>query len=339
MTHLIRAESLQGFSELVKSLDGDVAGLLKKQGLSTKLLRGQGQFLSYRRYIQLLEDCSKVLHCDDFGIELAAKQSIDILGPLAIVAKQATTLEEALSCLVKYIHFHTPGLMIGLTNLPNDNESLMSFSIVLPEVAEAKQTYELTLALASQVVAQLSNQRLSFIGLYLPYEKEQLSWHFRQVFKCSLRDEYHIAGLVVRTSDLSMPVMIERQDLSNAASLYLLRHCGEKELNLLNHVVVLIKAMLAFDCCDNQTVAFALGMNVRQLHRKLTQQQTSFVKIKNQTRRELACHYLAQPSISMIRITALLGYQEQSALTKACHQWFDCGARAARHNITHGKTL
>jgi len=68
-------------------------------------------------------------------------------------------------------------------------------------------------------------------------------------------------------------------------------------------------------------VASAMAMSVRTLQRRLTATGQSFQTLLDRTREELAQSYLRDASLSMIEITLLLGFSEQSAFNRAFKQW------------------
>ena len=74
--------------------------------------------------------------------------------------------------------------------------------------------------------------------------------------------------------------------------------------------------------CSRETVAAALGINPRTLHRRLAREGTTFEAIREHVRRDLTVHYLAQSDIGMIEVAARLGYAEPAVLTRACRRWF-----------------
>jgi AraC-like DNA-binding protein len=70
-----------------------------------------------------------------------------------------------------------------------------------------------------------------------------------------------------------------------------------------------------------QALANALGMSLRGLQRKLSDEGTSYSRIFDEVRHELAQNYLAGSHRSVNEITYLLGYSEQSAFTRAFKRW------------------
>ena len=68
-------------------------------------------------------------------------------------------------------------------------------------------------------------------------------------------------------------------------------------------------------------VASELAMSTRTLHRRLNRQGTSYQRVLDQTREDLARHYLADPDLSAPEISFLLGYEETSSFYRAFHNW------------------
>lgn len=68
-------------------------------------------------------------------------------------------------------------------------------------------------------------------------------------------------------------------------------------------------------------VASEMAISVRTLQRRLTEGGHTFQALLDRTRQELAQSYLKDPSLSMIEITLLLGFVEQSSFNRAFRQW------------------
>lgn len=62
--------------------------------------------------------------------------------------------------------------------------------------------------------------------------------------------------------------------------------------------------------CGIEEVAIKLGMSKRTLQRKLNEENTTFQKHLNSTRKELAIHYICTTTITTNDMAYLLGYQE-----------------------------
>ena len=68
-------------------------------------------------------------------------------------------------------------------------------------------------------------------------------------------------------------------------------------------------------------VASELAISTRTLQRRLREAGTSFQTVLNQTREQLARHYLASGRLSAGEIAFLLGYSDPNSFYRAYHAW------------------
>ena len=72
-----------------------------------------------------------------------------------------------------------------------------------------------------------------------------------------------------------------------------------------------------------EMVAQTLHLSQRTLQRRLQEEGTSFQALLDDTRRELAEQYLAQPRMTLLEIAYLLGFADPSNFFRAFRRWFD----------------
>ena len=80
MTAMVQAQSLRGYRELVTDLGGNPTRLLRKAGIEPAALNQLTAFISFESLIDLLERSAADLGCPDFGLRLAERQDIGVLG-------------------------------------------------------------------------------------------------------------------------------------------------------------------------------------------------------------------------------------------------------------------
>lgn len=97
MLELIRASALQGFPELVCSLGGDPTSLLAAHGIRPEVVGDLEAYIEYRAVAGVVERAAAVLDCPDFGLRLSTHQGLEILGPVALIARHAQTVGEGLA--------------------------------------------------------------------------------------------------------------------------------------------------------------------------------------------------------------------------------------------------
>ncbi|HTO64706.1 MAG TPA: AraC family transcriptional regulator [Bradyrhizobium sp.] len=83
-------------------------------------------------------------------------------------------------------------------------------------------------------------------------------------------------------------------------------------------------------------VAVELRMSERTLQRRLEEEQTSFVQLLDDTRRELADQYLGRLHLSLAQAAYLLGFADQSSFFRACRRWFKVSPGQYRIRLLQG---
>jgi AraC-like DNA-binding protein len=78
-------------------------------------------------------------------------------------------------------------------------------------------------------------------------------------------------------------------------------------------------------------VAQKLAVSTRTLHRRLKKDGTTFQKVLDDLREELARHYLASSDYSSAEIAFLLGYEEPNSFYRAFRVWTGQTPEAVRN--------
>ena len=78
------------------------------------------------------------------------------------------------------------------------------------------------------------------------------------------------------------------------------------------------------------SVAQALNMTTRTLHRKLVEKGISFRFLLTNVRKELVQRYINEPAYSITEISFLLGYNDTSAFSRAFKRWHGQSPTQAR---------
>ena len=95
----------------------------------------------------------------------------------------------------------------------------------------------------------------------------------------------------------------------------------EQEATIAERVYAALFEMLPSGRSAVRAVASTLGMSTRSLQRHLRREGTSFQKVLNKTREELARHYLRHSSMTGAEISFLLGYDDPNSFFRAFRTW------------------
>lgn len=71
-------------------------------------------------------------------------------------------------------------------------------------------------------------------------------------------------------------------------------------------------------------------MHPRTLNRHLQQEGETFDGIRDRIRRERVEYYLSRTTTPLSQVAGMIGYSEQSILTRSCKRWFGESPRQVR---------
>lgn len=110
-----------------------------------------------------------------------------------------------------------------------------------------------------------------------------------------------------------------------------------KSLNSGDNITAELKSRLADLMARGEANADAacraLKLSRRTLQRRLKAERTSFQKVLQEARRELAVRYLSDGRLKALEVAMLLGYSNFSSFTTAFKSWYDMPPAKYRQKI------
>ncbi|WP_079228531.1 AraC family transcriptional regulator [Pseudomonas putida] len=330
MTALIKTTSLTGFAELVRDLGGDPDRLLRQMQIDPKLLDNTGAVIPYRSMINLLERCAEQLDCADFGLRLAERQSLMILGPLAVVGQNARNVAEGIAAITRFLHTYSPGVLVYLDNDSAPGRAHLVYEMRLQPAPRQTQIIELSLGVMFKALQMLHgpgfrpHSVLSRSEARLPQNRYQRFFGARTYFGQAQN------ALVLLPEHLEKPIDQHNRQLHDTMMEYVSSLGASNPLQVHSQVEVAIRRLLPTHRCALPLIAEQLGMRERSLQRRLAEHGQVFEHMVERVRRELAELYLAEAQMPMAQIAGLLGYLEQSSFNRACRRWYGLSPRERR---------
>ena len=333
MGSLIRATNLRGFNELVTSLGGRPEKLLKHFHIPPDLEEQTDAFMPFRQLALLLEASAEDLACPDFALRLADWQGMNILGPIAVVMRNADTVLSALQDVGQYLHVHSPALSLSVLSPDSDDSLWFRYQITEPRLPLLAQSYELSMANVIHILRMLGGHATVPLAMHFLHAPVSTPETYRERFGCPVHFRQAGCGFQLSREQLALPIDKADSETHRLAVSYL-SSFHAPGTTLATRVIELIRALLPTGQCRIDTVADQLALHPRTLQRRLTQEQESFDLILDEQRRQLAARYLAENGLHLAQITGLLGYAEQSSLNRACRRWFGETPKAHRMKLS-----
>lgn len=317
----IRAAGLLGFRRLVNDLGGDPDAMLDHEGIEPASLDSPDNRISYSAMIRLLEHCAEKLDCPDFGLRLSGYQSIDILGPAAMIARFSDTVDASLKAIATYLYVHTTGANVTVVPM-DDRLSALTFEVTVPGLHAERQINELSIGIGQSLLEMLIGRGYRCEHVQFTHRWPKDAAPLIRRFGRHLSFGRSVNALVLDRSELSKPVASANPEFRNIAVDYVRDHLGDQADNRVRRVILLIHQLLPTGRCTLPAIASILGTHQRTLQRDLHRAGLEFRGLLNRTRRELAEVYLVQTDATLTQVAAMLGYSDQAAFNNAFRSWF-----------------
>ena len=337
MPNQIRSATLTGYAEVAEAVGLDADAMLASVGLSPTALRDPDGMIPADAVGRLLERSARDAGVDDFGLRMVQSRRLSTLGPIGLLAAQASTLRGLLTAVVRYLRLHNESLRLRI----DESDGVVVLALALDTrrpAARVRQAIELSVGALHRIVGSLLGDAWRPLQVCFTHGPPRggVRTH-RRVFGASARLEFDAAfdGVVCRVADLDRPIPAADPALARYARDYLdgLARGADGE-SLPAQVRQLVRALIPTGRCTVDRVAESLGVDRRTVHRHLAREGTSFTRVLADARRDMAERYVAQAARPLSDVAELLGFASQSAFGAWFRAQYGCTAGAWR--AAHG---
>ena len=324
MQPLIRAASLRGFGALVTELGGDPARLLQRFDIAAEVLEHDDGLLSITAHDRMLDAAAAELDCPDFGLRLAERQDLTILGPVARAVATSATATEALDAAARFLFVHSPVLTIGIDDDPWGRRGVVALTY-RKEVSESPyspQAIELGLGVFYRVALQLLGESTGLRSVEIPHGPLSPVDRYLDFFSADVKFDRPAAALCVDRRMLDATFASADEDLRRAALDYLTGSYSDPSDSVAHQVRRLVGERLPGRVPTLAEVAGALLLHPRTLQRRLAAVDTTYGRVVDDLRRDRAHRFITTSDLSFTQIADLVGFAEQATLSHAARRWF-----------------
>lgn len=318
MADVVRASSLDHVIELVDRHGGNAARLFHDAGIEPERVGDYNRFVRYTALAEVVGRAGEMLEMPDFALRLARLQTVDMLGPIAVLARNAETLELALLGVTKYLHVYSPAIDAQLHRGPR--KSRFEFGIKLRRMPYRAEMTELSIGVILGAFRMLCGPDFEPSRVTFRHSRRSAEQVYADHLGCRVVFTARHDALVFPTGLLRRPIHGGDEQAYELATRYL--GGQRRRLDMSQHVFDLIKKLMPLGQASLAEVSRTLMLHPRTLQRHLDEQGTTFERLLDDARRELTEDLLRAPEWSLSAIAAQLGYSEQSTLTRSCRRWF-----------------
>ncbi|MEV6426332.1 AraC family transcriptional regulator [Nocardia sp. NPDC051463] len=322
MGSLIRATNLWGYGDLMRELGADPAPFLARFHIPSGIEDQEDAFVSFEAFVRMLEASAAEMGCPDFGLRLSRWQGLDILGPIAVIARNAQTLLGGLEAIARYLYVHSPALKLTVNQRTEETDLQFTFEMTEPGLSDVPQGYELSMANGVRMIRLLGGPQAGPRFISFMHDKLGPDTAYDEVLGCRVLFGQTWCGLELPLDLAGRRIDSADPETRRIATKYLESHYLPSTAALSDRVTELTRRLLPTGQCTAEVIADQLSMHPRTLQRRLAAEGVRCQDLIERERRDHAARYLAEPRLHLSQIAALLGYAEQSTLNRSCRRWF-----------------
>ena len=322
--YLVRASALQGIRSTVEELGGDSVELFKRSGLSGVELDPES-WISYRRFLLLLNDAAQTTNCPHFGLQLSRQQDIKILGALGFIIQQAPDLRAALHELAAHFAYHNQGAHISLKE--EAGTARWSFTCKLEGEVPISQQAGLVAGIGNDLFRLLLDTSWSPTAVYFSHAPPQDIRPYKRRFDCPVFFNWDSSYTTFDAAVLDTPMNEANPQLHKVLQEHLATQRQSFPDDYCGQIRHLIQQAMSTGDCSIERVANSLAINKRTLQRQLKNLNTSYKELLEEVRFNVAQHYLLESTGSLTALADMLCYSELSTFSNAFRQRYNVSPR------------
>ena len=293
--------------------------VLRRAGLSAGFFRQEKIYVTTAELFSLWRAIGETSRDPGIGLKLGAVPRFERYQPSAMAAVCSRSFRDALQRIARYKQLTCPE---EIRVRPTGGETTVDFVYLEAEEVQPDVLVDLGLSWILGIGRWGTDGEITPLRLELTrpvLHRELLESHFG----CRVRFKAARNALVFRSNDLDRPFVTHNEELLAAIGAQLENDLQARKTssNVGEQVKNTLKRSLAGKRPTLSHVARELGLSARTLQRRLTDADINFQQVVEDTRRELARHYLKHGTVELNETAFLLGYEDANSFFRAFHAW------------------
>jgi AraC-like DNA-binding protein len=307
----------------------DAAALFREAGLDFSALKDPDARFESDHVSHLWELAVARSGNPAIGLAGASRAGPGLFGVVAYSLMSAADLLGTLCRIVRYVGIVSDAATISVRQHADGHRMMLDLNPGRRPVPHQRFAFDLLMFLS--FCRWVSGSQLTPIGVDLSHPGAGSSLAFEAAFGCRPRFAAAENALVFSHADVTRPLPTSNARLLPVHDRVVIEHLqGSPGTRLKARVRTEIARRLPNGLPTRSVLALALAVSERTLHRRLAEEGVSFQRLVDETRRELAEHYLSRPDISLADISYFLGFKDQGSFFRAMHRWFGMTPRQYR---------
>lgn len=296
-----------------------LAALLRLAGLPSGFFQQEKILATTAELFALYRAIGELSPDPCIGLNLGSEPRMERYHPAAVAAVCSRTFRDAVQRMGRYKQLTCPEeIRVQI----NGGEAVVEFFFLEAEESQPDILVDSALSWIHAVGRRGTDGQVTPLRLELtrPVKHREL---WEDHFGCRVKFKAARNALVFSNHDLDRPFITHNEELLSAigAQLETELEARTSALEVDEQVKRTLKRSLAGSRPTLQDVAREIGMSTRTLQRRLGEAEITFQQLVEETRRELARHYLQHSKVELTGVAFLLGYEDANSFFRAFQTW------------------
>lgn len=321
---MVRAHPLIGVPAALARFGVSLEDVLDGIGRPRDLIGDPERIVAIGDGAALLAACARRTGCAHFALVASRSASLDVLGPIGLLARGAPTVGAALRGLILALHLHD---RTTVPSLVTQGDSAVLYVTHLGQLAEGvPELTEFVASVVTNIVRDLCGPAWKPVEVRLARSAPAERRPYRRAFSAPVAFDAERTALVFDACWLGRevarsPLAEQKQAAAEAAAITLDEAATLSRLDLASAVRRACVMALVQGDPTVERIARLAGLHRRTLNRKLRAEGTTARKELDWVKSQIAQQLLAATRLTPEEIAAALGYGDGTTFTRAFTGW------------------
>ncbi len=297
-----------------------VAEVFNRIGMNPGIFDDPDNRIPFETAGKLLETSARLAQLPDLGLRLGSAGKLANFGAVGEFVRTAATVGDGLRAFVECFAFQDSGGVLML--LPKSpTQMAIAYSIHMANTPARNQIQDMAVALGCKILKELCGPAWVPSYIQFPHARGADLSPLGASICSNMRFDAEVAAIVFPANWLDRPLR-DSDPLRHASLGHELAFGSLINVKPLSESVRRLLHPLIFSGnLSSKRVAWQLGMKERTLRKHLAKEGTTFLKLANLARFEVAQQLLRDTSMAIKDIAMAMNYSDGNAFSRAFQSW------------------
>lgn len=328
-----RVAGFVALPQLIQQLGGDAEAVLVGAGLDISALSHPDNRIPYAALATVLDMAARNTGCAHLGLLAGRLFHLSDMGLVGELVRNSPTVGAALEALTVYQHLNSEG---GLAFLLKRGDYVdLGYATYHPAALGFAHMHDAALAIGMNIMLELCGPTWKPYEVFLPHAKPHDVAQHRAFFKVVPRFDAESSVLRFPARDLARKVT-DADPQAYRRCEQAARGAGAPEF--MQQVYRGLRRLMLENRHSGDDLAQLLSLHRRTLNRRLKAEGTTFQRVLDEVRFEIAQDLLRNSNVHLDDIAATLGYAAVTPFMRTFRRWSGTTPGQWRRNARNGES-